>query len=51
MELLSTLGTPQVKVIFGMGLVTSQIGKKSPIAVKLLTLYGEGGPSIGLSQT
>ena len=43
--------TQQVKVVYGMGLETSSISQKYPIVNKVLTLYGEGGPGIGPSQT
>ena len=38
-------------VVYIMVLETSRIRQTSPIADKLLTLYGEGGPNIGPSQT
>ena len=40
-----------MKVVYIMGPGTARIGQTSPIADKLLTLYGEGGPDIGPSQT
>ena len=39
-SLISAPGTHLVKVVYGMGLVKAQIGKTSPIAVKLITFYG-----------
>ena len=36
-----------MKVVYGMGLVTASIVQTFPVANKLLTLYGEGGPYIG----
>ena len=39
-----------MKVVYGMGLGIARIGQKPPIANKLLTLYGEGGPAIGPYQ-
>ena len=44
-------GTHQVKVVYKMGIITARIGQTSPIANKILTLYGEGGPNIGPSKT
>ena len=44
-------GAQQVKVVYGMRVGTARIGQTLPIANKLLTLYGEGGPTIGPSQT
>ena len=44
--LLSAPSTHQVKVVYGMGVVTARIGKTSPIAGKILMIYGEGGPHI-----
>ena len=34
-----------------MGIITSSIGQTLPIANKILTLYGEGGPNIGPFKT
>ena len=40
-----------MKVVYKMGIITARIGQTSPIANKILTLYGEGGPNIGPSKT
>ena len=45
--LISVPGTHKVKLVYGLGLGTSRIGQVSPIAHKLLTLSGEGGPLLG----
>ena len=50
-ELLVATGTHQVKIFYRMGIITARIVQTSPIANKLLTLYGEGGSAIVLSQT
>ena len=49
--LLPVPGTHQVKVVYKMGIITARIGQTSPIANKILTLYGEGGPNIVPSKT
>ena len=43
--------TQQVKVVYGMGLVTSRIFQTLPTANKILTLYGEESTGIDPSQT
>ena len=48
--LLAAPGTHQVKVVYGMGIVTARIGQILPIANKLLALYGEVGITICPSQ-
>ena len=49
--LLLVPGTQQVNFFYGMVLGTSSIGQTSTIANKILALYGEGGLTIGPSQT
>ena len=49
--LVAVPGTHKVKLLYGLGIGTSRIGQVSPIANKLLTLYGEGGPLIGAPAT
>ena len=39
--------THKVKVIYGMGYGTQGVGPASPIATKILAMYGEGGNNIG----
>ena len=43
-------GTQKVKVIYGMGRGTAQIGQVSPVANKMLALFGEGGADLGTPQ-
>jgi len=43
-------GTQKVKVIYGMGRGTTQIGQVSPVANKMLALFGEGGANLGTPQ-
>ena len=45
--LIAVPGTHKVKLLYGMGIGTAAIGQTSPIANKVLTLYGEGGFDIG----
>ena len=45
--LIAVPGTHKVKLIYGLGLGTSRIGHVSPIANKVLSLSGEGGPLLG----
>ena len=49
--LVAVPGTHKVKLVYGLGIGTARIGHTSPVANKLLTLYGEGGPLIGAPAT
>ena len=42
--------TQQMKLLYVMGIRTEWIGQTSPIVNKLITLYGEGGTTIGTFQ-
>ena len=43
--------TNLVKVIYGLGIGTAAIGQVSPLANRLLALFGEGGVTLGPAQT
>jgi len=43
-------GTQKVKAIYGMGWGTARIGQVSPVANKMLALFGEGGADLGTPQ-
>ena len=49
--LVAVPGTHKVKLLYGLGVGTARIGHTSPVANKLLTLYGEGGPLLGAPAT
>lgn len=48
--LIAVPGTQKVKVLYGMGQGTAQIGQVSPVANKMLALFGEGGAELGTPQ-
>jgi len=50
MAIIMVIGTQKVKVIYGMGRGTAQIGQVSPVANKMLSLFGEGGADLGTPQ-
>jgi len=49
--LVSVPDTNMVKVIYGLGIGTAAIGQVSPLANRLLALFGEGGMALGPAQT
>ena len=49
--LVAVPGTHKVKLLYGLGVGTARIGHTSPVANKLLTLYGEGAPLLGAPAT
>ena len=49
--LVSVPDTKMVKVIYGLGIGTAAIGQVSPLANRLLALFGEGGMALGPTQT
>ena len=49
--LVSVPDTNTVKVIYGLGIGTAAIGQVSPLANKILALFGEGGVALGPAQT
>ena len=48
--MISVPGTNKVKIIYGMGLGTAQIGQVNPVANKIMALFGEGGSDLGTPQ-
>jgi hypothetical protein len=48
--MISVPGTHKLKILFGLGYGTSGIGQVSPIAKRLLALFGEGSAIMGPAQ-
>jgi len=48
--LVSVPDSPKVKLVYGLGIGTATIGQTSPVANKLLALFGEGGGVLGPAQ-
>jgi hypothetical protein len=48
--MVSVPGTNKVKIIYGMGYGTNLIGQVSPVANKIMALFGEGGRDLGTPQ-
>ena len=49
--IVSVPDTNTVKVIYGLGFGTAAIGQVSPLANKILALFGKGGVALGPAQT
>ena len=48
--MVSVPGTHKIKILYGLGYGTSGIGQVSPIAKRLLALFGEGSAIMGPAQ-
>ena len=48
--LVSVTNSPKIKVVYGLGIRKATIGQTSPLANKLLALFGERGGVLGLAQ-